>query len=185
MLTLVPSDRDPQPRVARMTLVPGARGLRQSPLTPAPMAPTGPDPPRTEAPPHDADRRPRRRAGRGPTRRRVPGPAAPAGHRHRGPHLPSGPQRGARHGAARAGRAAGPGAPPVRRLKADPVLPTARRLAAGPAGGRETGCSSRDDDGVGSVDVTGVRHTLPDGRVLLDGVSFRVGDGDRAALVGE
>jgi ATPase subunit of ABC transporter with duplicated ATPase domains len=38
---------------------------------------------------------------------------------------------------------------------------------------------------VGSVDVTGVRHTLPDGRVLLDGVSFRVGDGARAALVGE
>ncbi|SDM04981.1 ATPase components of ABC transporters with duplicated ATPase domains [Geodermatophilus siccatus] len=38
---------------------------------------------------------------------------------------------------------------------------------------------------MGSVDVTGVRHTLPDGRVLLDGVSFRVGDGARAALVGE
>jgi ATPase subunit of ABC transporter with duplicated ATPase domains len=38
---------------------------------------------------------------------------------------------------------------------------------------------------VGSVDVTGVRHTLPDGRVLLDGVSFRVGNGARAALVGE
>jgi ATPase subunit of ABC transporter with duplicated ATPase domains len=33
--------------------------------------------------------------------------------------------------------------------------------------------------------VTGVRLTLPDGRVLLDGVSFRVGDGARAALVGE
>jgi ATPase subunit of ABC transporter with duplicated ATPase domains len=30
-----------------------------------------------------------------------------------------------------------------------------------------------------------VRHTLPDGRVLLDGVSFRVGEGARAALVGE
>jgi len=38
---------------------------------------------------------------------------------------------------------------------------------------------------VGSVDVTGVRHTLPDGRVLLDAVSFRIGDGARAALVGE
>ena len=38
---------------------------------------------------------------------------------------------------------------------------------------------------MGSVDVTGVRHTLPDGRVLLDGVSFRVGNGARAALVGE
>ncbi|WP_222269442.1 ABC-F family ATP-binding cassette domain-containing protein [Modestobacter marinus] len=38
---------------------------------------------------------------------------------------------------------------------------------------------------MGSVDVTGVRHTLPDGRVLLDAVSFRIGDGARAALVGE
>jgi ATPase subunit of ABC transporter with duplicated ATPase domains len=38
---------------------------------------------------------------------------------------------------------------------------------------------------VGFIDVTGVRHTLPDGRVLLDGVSFRVGEGARAALVGE
>ena len=38
---------------------------------------------------------------------------------------------------------------------------------------------------MGYVDVTGVRHTLPDGRVLLDGVSFRVGEGARAALVGE
>jgi ATPase subunit of ABC transporter with duplicated ATPase domains len=37
----------------------------------------------------------------------------------------------------------------------------------------------------GAVDVSGVRHTLPDGRVLLDDVSFRVGDGVRAALVGE
>ncbi|WP_369132177.1 ABC-F family ATP-binding cassette domain-containing protein [Modestobacter sp. I12A-02662] len=38
---------------------------------------------------------------------------------------------------------------------------------------------------MGHVDVTGVRHTLPDGRVLLDAVSFRIGDGARAALVGE
>ena len=38
---------------------------------------------------------------------------------------------------------------------------------------------------MGYVDVTGVRHTLPDGRVLLDDVSFRVGDGAGAALVGE
>ncbi|HYO36617.1 MAG TPA: ATP-binding cassette domain-containing protein [Geodermatophilus sp.] len=39
--------------------------------------------------------------------------------------------------------------------------------------------------GVGYVDVSGVRHTLPGGRVLLDDVSFRIGDGARAALVGE
>jgi ATPase subunit of ABC transporter with duplicated ATPase domains len=38
---------------------------------------------------------------------------------------------------------------------------------------------------VGYVDVSGVRHTLPGGRVLLDDVSFRIGEGARAALVGE
>ena len=37
---------------------------------------------------------------------------------------------------------------------------------------------------VGYIDVAGVRHQLADGRVLLDGVSFRVGDGTKAALVG-
>ncbi|RBY75705.1 ABC transporter ATP-binding protein [Blastococcus sp. TF02-09] len=39
--------------------------------------------------------------------------------------------------------------------------------------------------GSGSVDVSAVRHILSDGRVLLDDVSFRVGEGARAALVGE
>jgi len=34
------------------------------------------------------------------------------------------------------------------------------------------------------VDVAGVRYELPDGRVLLDEVSFRVGDGAKVALVG-
>ncbi len=38
---------------------------------------------------------------------------------------------------------------------------------------------------MGYVDVSGVRHTLPGGRVLLDDVSFRIGEGARAALVGE
>lgn len=37
---------------------------------------------------------------------------------------------------------------------------------------------------VGHVDVSGVRYDLPDGRVLLDDVSFRVGDGQKVALVG-
>src|SRR4051812_45133041 len=37
---------------------------------------------------------------------------------------------------------------------------------------------------VGHVDVAGVRYDLPDGRVLLDDVSFRVGDGAKVALVG-
>src|SRR5207247_542727 len=38
---------------------------------------------------------------------------------------------------------------------------------------------------VGHVDLSGVSFVLPDGRVLLDGVSFRVGDGAKVALVGD
>jgi ATPase subunit of ABC transporter with duplicated ATPase domains len=38
---------------------------------------------------------------------------------------------------------------------------------------------------VGSLEVHGLRHTLPGGRVLFDDVSFRVGEGTRTALVGE
>ena len=37
---------------------------------------------------------------------------------------------------------------------------------------------------MGHVDVEGVRYELPDGRVLLDDVSFRVGEGAKVALVG-
>ena len=37
---------------------------------------------------------------------------------------------------------------------------------------------------VGHVDVAGVRFELPDGRVLLDDVAFRVGEGAKVALVG-
>ena len=37
---------------------------------------------------------------------------------------------------------------------------------------------------MGHVDVAGVRYDLPDGRVLLDVVSFRVGEGAKVALVG-
>jgi ATPase subunit of ABC transporter with duplicated ATPase domains len=37
---------------------------------------------------------------------------------------------------------------------------------------------------VGHVDLNAVTYTLPDGRVLLDDVSFRVGDGAKVALVG-
>jgi len=37
---------------------------------------------------------------------------------------------------------------------------------------------------VGYIDVQSVRHQLPDGRVLLDDVSFRIGEGAKAALVG-
>ena len=37
---------------------------------------------------------------------------------------------------------------------------------------------------MGHVDVAGVRYELPDGRVLLEDVSFRVGEGAKVALVG-
>jgi ATPase subunit of ABC transporter with duplicated ATPase domains len=37
---------------------------------------------------------------------------------------------------------------------------------------------------VGYLDVSALRHTLSDGRVLLDDVNFRIGEGMRAALVG-
>jgi ATPase subunit of ABC transporter with duplicated ATPase domains len=37
---------------------------------------------------------------------------------------------------------------------------------------------------MGYVEVAGVGHALPDGRVLLSGASFRVGEGAKAALVG-
>ncbi|MBV9831392.1 MAG: ABC-F family ATP-binding cassette domain-containing protein [Marmoricola sp.] len=37
---------------------------------------------------------------------------------------------------------------------------------------------------MGHVDVAGVRYELPDGRVLLDDVAFRVADGAKVALVG-
>ncbi len=42
----------------------------------------------------------------------------------------------------------------------------------------------RDNRPVGHVEVAGVRYELPDGRVLLDDVSFRVGEGAKVALVG-
>ena len=42
----------------------------------------------------------------------------------------------------------------------------------------------RHNPRVGHVDVAGVRYELPDGRVLLDDVSFRVGEGAKVALVG-
>ena len=37
---------------------------------------------------------------------------------------------------------------------------------------------------MGHVEVAHLSHALPDGRVLLDDVSFRVGDGSTVALVG-
>ena len=46
------------------------------------------------------------------------------------------------------------------------------------------GRPSREDSCVGHVDVAGIRYELPDGRVLLDDVSFRVGEGAKVALVG-
>ena len=46
------------------------------------------------------------------------------------------------------------------------------------------GISSREGIRVGHVEVAHVHHALPDGRVLLDDASFRVGEGAVAALVG-
>jgi len=37
---------------------------------------------------------------------------------------------------------------------------------------------------MGYVDVSNLNHALPDGRVLLDNVSFRIGEGAKAALIG-
>ena len=37
---------------------------------------------------------------------------------------------------------------------------------------------------MGYIDVAGLQHTLPDGRVLFSDVSFRVGEGAKVALVG-
>ena len=37
---------------------------------------------------------------------------------------------------------------------------------------------------MGHVDVAGVRYELPDGRVLLEDTSFRIGEGAKVALVG-
>ena len=37
---------------------------------------------------------------------------------------------------------------------------------------------------MGHIDLNAVSFTLPDGRVLLDDVSFRVGDGAKVSLVG-
>ena len=37
---------------------------------------------------------------------------------------------------------------------------------------------------MGYIDVSGVGHTLPDGRRLFSEVSFRVGEGAKVALVG-
>jgi ATPase subunit of ABC transporter with duplicated ATPase domains len=83
-------------------------------------------------------------------------------------------------------RRADPAPDPPRRPPAAPAASgsTSRLTGAGHVSAQD-GCRHPDDVGVGFIDVTGVRHTLPDGRVLLDGVSFRVGEGARAALVGE
>ncbi len=37
---------------------------------------------------------------------------------------------------------------------------------------------------MGHIDVSGVEYTLSDGRLLLNGVNFRVGDGTKVALIG-
>ena len=90
-------------------------------------------------------------------------------------------QRGG-DGQAQRGRAIGRAAAMWRRSR-----PHRSPLAPGVARQNRVACR-RPDGGqssdVGHVDVAGVRYELPDGRVLLDDVSFRVGEGAKVALVG-
>ena len=58
------------------------------------------------------------------------------------------------------------------------------KLAGSPAGGRPSRGPQSEDATVGHIDVSDVTFTLNDGRVLLDEVSFRVGDSATAALIG-
>src|SRR5262249_27421505 len=61
------------------------------------------------------------------------------------------------------------------------------RQAAGQAVAGSPRCRVVTADGgagVGHVEVAHLSHALPDGRVLLDDVSFRAGDGSVVALVG-
>ncbi len=61
-------------------------------------------------------------------------------------------------------------------------MSTAMRVTADGQNREAAGTTRRID--MGHVDVAGVRYELPDGRVLLDDVSFRVGEGAKIALVG-
>ncbi len=58
------------------------------------------------------------------------------------------------------------------------------QLESGPNAGAVGTPGAGECSDVGHVDVAGVRYELPDGRVLLDDVSFRVGEGAKVALVG-
>ena len=37
---------------------------------------------------------------------------------------------------------------------------------------------------MGHIDVSGVEYWLPDGRLLLNDIHFRIGDGAKVAIVG-
>src|SRR3954469_1919951 len=54
-----------------------------------------------------------------------------------------------------------------------------RNKLVAPAGRQREGCPF-----VGHVELNKVSYVLPDGRVLLDEIAFRVGEGAKAALVG-
>jgi len=60
-----------------------------------------------------------------------------------------------------------------------PLTPRINGLVGQAARGYCPGVSSW-----GHVEVAHVSHVLPDGRVLFDDVSFRIGEGNTAALVG-
>ena len=84
-----------------------------------------------------------------------------------------------------------PRAEPVHELDTAEVLEasgTRRTVLSGSTTGdsqvRSSAPRPAESPHVGHVDVAGVRYELPDGRVLLDDVSFRVGEGAKVALVG-
>ena len=113
------------------------------------------------------------------------------------PELPRGTRwliagsAGGAGGCAGRGRDGGPGRPGRRedppaacgaapgRYRVEAAAACIAKLIALPRPGRP-GYGPR----VGHVEVAHVSHVLPDGRVLLDDVSFRVGEGITAALVG-
>src|SRR5947209_8956218 len=69
--------------------------------------------------------------------------------------------------------------PPTARPGARSFRPLVNNVAGSAARGYCPGVSSW-----GHVEVAHVSHVLPDGRTLLDDVSFRIGEGTTAALVG-
>jgi ATPase subunit of ABC transporter with duplicated ATPase domains len=63
-------------------------------------------------------------------------------------------------------------------------MPAGRARDADPNPAALDAADGPDSTVVGHVDVVQIKHFLPNGRLLLDDVSFRVGEGSKVALVG-